>query len=115
MKGDNDMIDLLEKRLKEQVGKENPFRVPEGYFSTLPDRVCVRIARKQRERRMWRWAAAAVMAGCVATASLLLVRQSGNIQLAAEAGGYNADEVEMLLDYNMVSNLEIVDYITEAE
>ena len=109
------MTDLLEKRLKEQVGKENPFRVPEGYFSTLPDRVCVRIARKQRERRMWRWAAAAVMAGCVATASLLLVRQSENIQLAAEAGGYNADEVEMLLDYNMVSNLEIVDYITEAE
>ena len=109
------MIDLLEKRLKEQVGKETPFRVPEGYFSTLPDRVCVRIARKQRERRMWRWAAAAVMAGCVAITSLLLVRQSGNIQLAAEAGGYNADEVEMLLDYNMVSNLEIVDYITEAE
>ena len=109
------MTDLLEKRLKEQVGKENPFRVPEGYFSTLPDRVCVRIARKQRERRMWRWAAAAVMAGCVATASLLLVRQSENIQLAAEAGGYNADEVEMLLVYNMVSNLEIVDYITEAE
>ena len=35
------MTDLLEKRLKEQVGKENPFRVPEGYFSTLPDRVCV--------------------------------------------------------------------------
>lgn len=109
------MTDLLEKRLKEQVGKENPFRVPEGYFSTLPDKVCVRIARKQRERRMWRWAAAAVMAGCVAITSLLLVRQSGNIQLAAEAGGYNADEVEMLLDYNMVSNLEIVDYITEAE
>ena len=109
------MTDLLEKRLKEQVGKENPFRVPEGYFSTLPDSVCVRIARKQRERRMWRWAAAAVMAGCVAITSLLLVRQSGNIQLAAEAGGYNADEVEMLLDYNMVSNLEIVDYITEAE
>lgn len=109
------MTDLLEKRLKEQVGKENPFRVPEGYFSTLPDRVCVRIARKQRERRMWRWAAAAVMAGCVAITSLLLVRQSGNIQLAAEAGGYNADEVEMLLDYNMVNNLEIVDYITEAE
>ena len=109
------MIDLLEKRLKEQVGKENPFRVPEGYFSTLPDRVCVRIARKQRERRMWRWAAAAVMAGCVAITSLLLVRQSGNIQLAAEAGGYNADEVEMLLDYNMVSNLEIVDDSREAE
>ena len=109
------MTDLLEKRLKEQVGKENPFRVHEGYFSTLPDKVCVRLARKQRERRMWRWAAAAVMAGCVATASLLLVRQSGNIQLAAEAGGYNADEVEMLLDYNMVNNLEIVDYITEAE
>ena len=109
------MTDLLEKRLKEQVGKENPFRVPEGYFSTLPDRVCVRIARKQRERRMWRWAAAAVMAGCVAITSLLLVRQSGNNHLAAEAGGYNADEVEMLLDYNMVSNLEIVDYITEAE
>ena len=109
------MTDLLEKRLKEQVGKENPFRVPEGYFSTLPDKVCVRIARKQRERRMWRWAAAAVMAGCVAITSLLLVRQSGNIQLAAEAGGYNADEVEMLLDYDMVSNLEIVDYITEAE
>ena len=109
------MTDLLEKRLKEQVGKENPFRVPEGYFSTLPDRVCVRIARKQRERRMWRWAAAAVMAGCVAITTLLLVRQSGNIQLAAEAGGYDADEVEMLLDYNMVNDLEIVDYITEAE
>ena len=109
------MTDLLEKRLKEQVGKENPFRVPEGYFSTLPDKVCVRIARKQRERRMWRWAAAAVMAGCVATASLLLVRQSGNIQLAAEAGGDNGDEVEMLRDDNMVNNLEIVDYITEAE
>lgn len=104
------MTEKLEKRLTELVGKENPFRVPEGYFDTLPDKVNARIAWKRRERKLWRWAAAAVLTGCICTAGLVFMREDR----MSDAEAYE-DAMEMLMDYNMVNNLEIANYITEAE
>lgn len=115
MKGEHDMADILEKKLKERTGTDNPFRVPEGYFDTLPEKMRLRIARKKRERNIWRWAVAAVMAGCVATTGLILVQQADTASLASETSVYSTEDMEMLLDCNIVSNLEIANYITEAE
>lgn len=101
---------LEEKKLTELVGKENPFRVPEGYFDTLPNRVNTRIAWRKRERKMWRWAAAAIVTGCIGTAGLVFLHE----ERMSDAEAYE-DAMEMLMDYNMVNNLEITNYITEAE
>ncbi len=39
-------------RLKEEGHKENPFKVPEGYFDTLSDRVMDRINREEPEKKV---------------------------------------------------------------
>ena len=60
-----------ETYLKERVGKENPFRVPDGYFDTLASQVMARIdaeAQPQKKakvismHRVFYYAAAAVCA-----------------------------------------------------
>ena len=62
-----------ETYLKERVGKENPFRVPDGYFDTLASQVMARIDAEAQEQpskkakvismhRVFYYAAAAVCA-----------------------------------------------------
>ena len=104
------MITNEEKVLFDRVGQENPFRVPEGYFEALPQQVMDRITQRRRRRRIWEWAAAAVMAGCICTAGLMLTRHTEN-QMASDDINYMQDE----LDYSMVNNLEIQQYLTVAE
>ena len=104
------MITNEEKVLFDRVGQENPFRVPEGYFEALPQRVLDRITRRRQRRRIWEWAAAAIMAGCVCTAGLMLTRHTEN-QMASDDAIYMQDE----LDYSMVNNLDIQQYLTVVE
>lgn len=99
-----------ENKLAGLVGKENPFRVPEGYFDALPAQVMGRIAQRRQRRRLWRWAAAAVMAGCICTAGFLMMNSSNSL-LAGNESTYMDDE----LDYSMLNNLDIQQYLTIAE
>ena len=48
-----------EEKLLDRFGRENPFRVPEGYFDTFPNRVMSQITKKKKRRDPWRWAVAA--------------------------------------------------------
>ncbi len=99
-----------ENLLAGRVGRENPFRVPEGYFDALPAQVMSRIAQRRQRRRIWRWAAAAVMAGCICTAGFLMMNGSSSL-LAGSDNTYMEDE----LDYSMLNNLDIQQYLTIAE
>ena len=105
-----------EERLLERFGKENPFRVPEGYFDTLPSRVMSQITRKKKRREPWRWAVAAIFACCVAGGGLALFKNElGLSSQSQQVASLPAEHMNELFDCNMVSNLDIEDYLTEAE
>lgn len=111
MKTTNHSTEEQEAKLLSRFGAERPFTVPGGYFDSLPARVMERIAARKRRRTAWRWAAAAVLAGCVAAGGLFI--ESRQKEQLAEA-----DEMEYLeeaLDYTMIDNMYIAAYLTEAE
>jgi len=105
----------MEERLLECFGAKKPFTVPEGYFDKLPSKVMSRIAERERRHRKliaWRWAAAAVLIGCVWAGGFLFERNS--IPQIAETE--EIEYIEEALDYSMIDNMSIADYLlTEAE
>ena len=113
MKTTNYNTEELEAKLFERFGQKTPFTVPEGYFEGLTDKVMSRIAeRKHRRNLIWRWTAAAVLAGCVAAGGLLFESHYKAQQLEAE----NIQYIEDALDYSMIDNMSIESYLlTEAE
>ena len=111
MKGTTHDTEELEVRLDERFGREPHFTVPEGYFDALPGRVMSRIRRQRRKRLAWRWAAAAILVGCVATGGVLFERA----QSVQTAGTADLQYIEDALDYSMIDNMSIASYLTEAD
>lgn len=108
-----------ETYLKERVGKENPFRVPDGYFDTLASQVMARIdaeAQPQKKakvismHRVFYYAAAAVCALFVcATVYLSFNKESEaveqqNMAVAEQPADNYFDEAA---DYMMLDNQAI--------
>lgn len=111
MKTNNHNTEELEAKLLSRFGTERPFSVPEGYFEGLTGRVMSRIEQRKRRRLVWRWAAAAVLVGCVVTGGMLFeYKQQAELQ-TAESIQY----IEDALDYSMIDNMSIASYLTEAE
>lgn len=114
MKTNNHNTEELEAKLLSHFGTERPFTVPEGYFDGLTERVMSRIERRKRRRLVWRWAAAAVLVGCVVTGGVLFEHRQQtviNTQQTAEDIQY----IEDALDYSMIDNMSIASFLTEAE
>ena len=104
-------IEKLEEKLLSRFGAERHFTVPDGYFEALPSKVMSRVKQRKRRRMVWRWAAAAVLVGCVAAGGLFIESQH-NAQIA------EAEEIQYIedaLDYSMIDNMSIASYLTEAE
>ena len=104
-------IEELEAKLLERFGQKTPFTVPEGYFESLTDKVMSRVPRRKRRNLVWRWAAAAVLVGCVAAGGWMLESRH-NVQMAESE---NIQYIEDALDYSMIDNMSIASYLTEAE
>ena len=114
MKTNNYNTDELEAKLLSRFGTEKPFTVPEGYFEGLTERVMSRVEQRKRRRLVWRWAAAAVLVGCVAAGGMFFESRQqtmDNNQRTAEDIQY----IEDALDYSMIDNMSIASYLTEAE
>jgi len=111
MKTNNYNTDELEAKLLSRFGQETPFTVPDGYFENLSGRVMGRIAERKRRRLVWRWAAAAILIGCVATGGILFERSYTTQVAEAE----NIQYIEDALDYSMIDNMSIASYLTEAD
>lgn len=83
MKGVTDMKE--EKELFQKIGKENPFKVPEGYFENLTQQVMERLPEKEpqptQEISMWErvkpWVyMAAMFVGLMFTVQVFVVSRS---------------------------------------
>ena len=111
MKTNNHNTEELEAKLLSRFGTERPFSVPEGYFEGLTERVMSRIEQRKRRRLVWRWAAAAVLVGCVVTGGMLFENKKQADLQTAESIQY----IEDALDYSMIDNMSIASYLTEAE
>lgn len=120
-----------EKTLREMTSSangKNPFRVPEGYFDTLPQKVMERIKeegqagqpkRRRKSRFFIRLTAAAVLTGFFSLAGLMMYEQSHPLTPYQETASIaSASEMEYgdeLLDYAMLDNSDIEYYLTVAE
>ncbi|MCD8317549.1 MAG: hypothetical protein LUC45_01250 [Paraprevotella sp.] len=120
-----------EKFIRKKYGHSNPFKVPEGYFehftadlmsklpeyspSTAPSAPTIRLHR----RRIIGYAAAAALCGCMilgASHHYFTHRTIDKAAMSANSEAPNTEDVYMndVLDYAMVSNEEIAQYLTDA-
>ncbi len=98
-------------------GKGNPFRVPDGYFDSFTDRMMAQLPaqpanpRHRLMSRLWRYAAAVVVAAGLGT-TYLVTRNNAVSDSSYElyANEYN----EQALDYALVDNQDIETFLTEA-
>lgn len=124
----NHIDDKTLREMTSSANAKNPFRVPEGYFDTLPQRVMERIKeegqagqpkRRRKSRFFIRLTAAAVLTGFFSLAGLMIYEQSHPLTSSqAPTALASAQEMEFadeLLDYAMLDNNDIEYYLTEAE
>lgn len=113
------MITNEEKILHGIEGQTNPFRVPENYFENFEARLTERLSQTEPKRtvrlmpRLLRYAAAVVVVAGVSSALYWFHYEPKNIGLAEEVSQeeyYNEE-----LDYIMVDNMEIAEYLTDAD
>lgn len=119
-----------EKKLRQMTKStdgHNPFRVPEGYFETLPSQVMQRIKqeastqtiRRPRSRFFIRLTAAAILSGFFSLAGLMIYEQSHKPTPGKEPSrSIASQEIEYsdeALDYAMLDNSDIEYYLTVAE
>jgi len=113
--------------LEKQVGRSNPFRVPEGYFDSLPDEVMKRIdaagapagaaetvSRPRKKARLFslrpviRYAAASVAALVICAAVYVSSSTSSDQQEATAAAATVEDaSFDEVADYMMLDNADI--------
>lgn len=129
---------IEEDKLKQHIGKNEPFKVPEGYFESFADRLQARIDQMPKVEKPTRrfklvpkaWFAAAASIVIVASVGLSVMMQKGGAKsaetdapvaeqelagvtegstMSAEDAAYFYEE----LDYAMIDDNEIAYYLTE--
>lgn len=93
--------------------RDNPFRVPEGYFDSLAAEVMQKLpeqtsARRPLTVRMRPWlAAAACLVGVLFTATIYLLSPDGATQAPVTTTSAEDTYVEDVADYVMADNYDI--------
>ena len=108
-----------EEYLIERVGRENPFRVPEGYFDTLADEVMARVnavetPAPRKARVVWMrpllYAAASVCALFISVMGYNMYTHQQADQPVAQkvtVSQHSEDSFDQAADYLMVDNEDI--------
>jgi hypothetical protein len=112
-----------EKILIEQFGRQNPFRVPEGYFDSLTERVMTQLPERKPKSRLvalrpWFYAAACFAVVAVVGLTYHFHQADVTKQVAATevvAPVVDNSYVDEAADYAMLDNVEIYAYLAEAE
>lgn len=113
-----------EKYISQKCGNKQPFRVPEGYFDTLADRIIEQIPKQQtklgkaviKQLKPWFYAAACIVVA-VFTATMMLQNKKTDTQIAqaektTDTETYYSDTyIDEEADYAMVDNQDIYAYL----
>ena len=121
-----------EKEMQVRFGKENPFRVPEGYFDQLADRVMAQLPERDQQAeqislsdrhpksrlvalRPWFYAAACTIAVVVMGVTFLSHDSAEEQPLASTSTTTNTESqyIDDAADYAMLDNAEIYAYLAE--
>ena len=123
------MLMKEEDNILKRVGKENPFRVPDGYFEHLTSKVMDSLPEKevtvllQREPTRWErikpWL---YMAAMFAGAALILriatsgeKEMPGGTPLAADDSETEEQYISTVLDNSMLDDYSLYVYLTDAD
>ena len=111
------------------VQNENVFKVPQGYFKNLPENIVekitaptqAKIVEFKKKISVWRYAAAAVLAGVIATSSLMIFnpsQSSYNSQATVAASIVEAshfkNEQQILSEVASLSKDDIIKYLEKT-
>ena len=120
-------MDKEERFLKEHLGSEEPFRVPDGYFDNLPDRIMEGLPERRarvvgmRRKSHYRYGvvgmAAASVCAVVFGLNLFLAKHdaktshlTGTQEEYASSNSYNI--IDQTADYSMLDNEDIYAYVS---
>ena len=105
-----------EKLIEEHLGKQNPFRVPEGYFDSFADRLMQQLPEQQEQEvkpaktvRMKALRPILVAAACVAVA-IFSIKQNN---VAAVTSNTDEEYLDEAADYVMLDNADIYACLSE--
>lgn len=116
-----------EDKILKKVGKENPFRVPDGYFENLTSEVMSRLPEKekpailQKEPTMWERVRPWVYMTAMFIGAALIIRVASSDRTPVEERIANDDtDVEMeyintVLDNSMMDDYSLYVYLADAD
>lgn len=122
--------DIDEEKLKALLGKDNPFRVPEGYFQSFPEQLmsalperevsAVKLPQSSRWAKARPWvAAAAVLCGIVVLfASVRPHEDSTEQNVLAESSWveeYTEDEMADYMATSLFDEYTLYSYLTDSD
>ena len=110
-----------EKYIEEQVGRRNPFTVPEGYFDTFADQLMASLPERQsRAKQVWlrplRYAAAIVCVCAMGAMGWFALSSSPDVSqpVRTEAAQMSNDAAfDAAADYAMIDNYDIYACLSE--
>ncbi len=107
-----------EEYIKSRMGRENPFRVPEGYFDNLAAEVMQKLPEQpsqrvsQRPRRWWMYAAACLVGVLLTTTAYFVAHDSVTVSQPVATVVPTESYVEEAADYVMADNSDIYACLT---
>lgn len=125
MKGVTDMKE--EKELFQKIGKENPFKVPEGYFENLTQQVMERLPEKEpqptQEISMWErvkpWVyMAAMFVGLMFTVQVFVGKQeqqAGPVEYVSPVSDLSDEYLAPIINQTMLDDYELYQYLSDAD
>lgn len=118
-------VELTEESISSRFGKENPFRVPAGYFDDFAGRMMALLPEQQttvEKRNMWQRLrpvlAAAVVVGVIGSVGIYLFdrihnsQQSSAPRSSVAKSDYHSDDLDMTADYVMMDEQDMYAYIS---
>lgn len=114
-----------EKDLLKRYGRKTPFRVPDGYFENFADRLMQQLPEKESIEeptvRLWDrvkpWLyMAAMFVGLMFSIRTLIGTDPAAEPAASETiAGIPVDDIEPIMDYTLMDDYTLYQYLTEAD
>lgn len=122
-------MDKEDDKLRQQVGRKNPFRVPEGYFEGFVSSLSTRLPNENKTatlshpRRQLKFIGVAVACVCAAIFSISVYFVKGGKQATTasvqtdlqSANGAVYNDIDRAADYTMLDNEDIYTYVSDLD